>query len=62
MKKYICILASLLFCIGLTACSDESREYTQHKPGVYKGTQDPLLAKENHQELNNRFMKVQTDR
>ena len=62
MKKYICILASLLFCIGLTACSDESREYTKYEPGVYKGTQDPLLAKKQQQELNDRFMQVQTDR
>lgn len=62
MKKYICMLASLLFCIGLAACSDESREFTRHEPGVYKGTQDPLLAKEQQQELNNRFMQVQTDR
>lgn len=62
MKKHLCILASLLFLAGLAACSDESREYTQHEPGVYKGTQDPLLAIDNHQELNNRFMMVQTDR
>ena len=62
MNKHICILASLLFFIGLTACSDESREFTQHEPGVYKGAQDELLAKEQNQELNNRFMKVQTDR
>jgi len=62
MKKQICILASLLFLVGLPACSDESREFTQHEPGVYKGTWDPLLAKENQQELNDRFMKGQTDR
>lgn len=62
MKKYLYILVSLVFIIGFTACSDESREYTQHEPGVYKGTQDPLLAKENHQELNDRLLKVQTDR
>lgn len=62
MKKQICRLASLLFLLGIAACSDESREYTQHKPGVYKGTEDPLLAKDNHQELNDRFMMVQTDR
>ena len=62
MKKHICILASLFFFIGLAACSDESREFTQHEPGVYKGTQDELLAKEQNQQLNDRFMKVQTDR
>ena len=56
------MLASLLVFIGLTACSDEPREFTIHEPGEYKGTQDPLLAKGQHQELDNRFMKVQTDR
>ncbi|HER62531.1 MAG TPA: hypothetical protein ENO11_00950 [Desulfobacteraceae bacterium] len=62
MKKIICILASVLFLFGLGACSDESREFTMHEPGVYKGDKDPLLAKDRHQELNDRFMKVQTDR
>ncbi len=62
MNKHICILAALLISIGLAGCSDESREFTKHEPGIYKGTQDDLLAKEQHQELNNRFMKVQTDR
>ncbi|MCL7488527.1 MAG: hypothetical protein M8357_10190 [Desulfobulbaceae bacterium] len=62
MKKQLCILATLLFVIALAACSDESREFTMHEPGVYKGGKDPLLAKERHQELNDRFMKVQTDR
>jgi hypothetical protein len=33
-----------------------------HEPGEYKGIQDPLLEKEQHQELNNRFKLVQTDR
>jgi len=63
MKKLLCLLVSCLFMVGMTACSsDESREYTQHEPGVYKGTQDPLLAKNNHQELNNRLEMGQTDR
>ncbi len=62
MKKHLSILVSLLFFIGLAACSDESREYTSYEPGVYKGGNDPLLAKDMNQELNDRFMKVQTDR
>jgi len=62
MKRYICILAALLIFVSLAACSDEPRELTLHEPGEYKGTQDPLLAKGQHPELDNRFMKVQTDR
>ena len=62
MKRYLCILVSLLFLTGLSACSDEPREFTVHKPGEYKGTQDPLVAKGQHPELNDRLMKVQTDR
>jgi hypothetical protein len=33
-----------------------------HKAGEYKGTIDPLLAKQHDQELINRFKMVQTDR
>lgn len=62
MKKQLCVGAMLLIILGIAGCSDEDREFTQHEPGVYKGAQDPLLAQQQHQELNNRFMKVQTDR
>lgn len=62
MKRYIYMLALLLVLVGLNGCSDEPREFTIHEPGEYKGTQDPLLTKSQHQELNIRFMKVQTDR
>ncbi len=62
MKKYICILAALFIFVGLAACSDEPRELTIHEPGEYEGTHDPLLAKGQHPELNNRFMIGQTDR
>jgi hypothetical protein len=64
MKRHMCvsIIASLVICIGLAACSDEPGEFTMHKAGEYKGTRDPLLAIGEHQELNKRFMQVQTDR
>jgi hypothetical protein len=62
MKRKMCILALFVAIAGLTACSDESRKFTMHEPGVYKGGADPLLAEEKHQELINRFKMVQTDR
>ncbi len=50
---------------GLTACY-ESADVTVHKPGVYKGSKDPLLAlqrsPEQQQKLRERFDKVQMDR
>jgi hypothetical protein len=48
--------------LGLTACSEEPRDFTMYKAGQYKGTVDPLLAKNLDQELNTRFKQVQTDR
>lgn len=62
MKKKIAILIPLLVFIGLVACSKENREFTMHKAGVYKGANDPLLAKKEHQELINRLKMIQTDR
>jgi hypothetical protein len=62
MKRQLGIIASLLVFAGLAACSDEPREFTMHEPGKYKGAEDPLLAEGQHPELNDRFMKVQTDR
>lgn len=62
MKAIPYILAAILVCIALAACTDESRDFTMHEPGVYKGVKDPLLAKKNDQELINRFKQVQTDR
>jgi hypothetical protein len=35
---------------------------TIHKPGVYKGDKDQLLALKNQQELIDRLMLGQTDR
>lgn len=62
MKRIVYILASILLALGFAACSNESRNFTLHEPGIYKGAKDPLLAKKEHQELVNRFMMVQTDR
>ena len=61
MKKYISAAVLLLIFIGISACSDDE-EFSIHEPGEYKGTQDPLLAEGEHAELNDRLMKVQTDR
>ena len=55
-------LAVCLILAGMSGCSTESRRTTLHQPGVYKGVKDPLLAKQNQQELVNRFKLVQTDR
>jgi hypothetical protein len=63
MKRKLWILILIPLFAMLSGCSsDESRELTIHEPGLYKGGKDPLLAKNMHQELNNRFKMVQTDR
>ena len=63
MKKKIGVLISMLVLMAVAvACTSENREFTMHKAGVYKGTKDPLLAKEQHQELINRLKMIQTDR
>jgi hypothetical protein len=62
MKGIGTILAAILVLLGLIGCSSESRKTALHKPGVYKGTKDPLLVKEQRQILINRFKLVQTDR
>jgi hypothetical protein len=64
MKRvgYILMLMAFLVPAGLTGCSYESRETTVHKPGVYKGAKDDLLARQHRQELIDRFKLVQADR
>ena len=47
---------------AFAACSNESREFTVHEAGQYKGAKDPLLGKNLHKELIDRFKMVQTDR
>ncbi len=61
--KRICFISVLfIVLVGLAGCSYESRETTMHEPGVYKGAKDPLLARQQQQELIDRFKLVQTDR
>ena len=56
------ILMAFIALVGLTWCSYEPRKTTFHEPGVYKGAKDPLLARQQQQELIDRFKLVQTDR
>lgn len=60
--KTITVLALLIVFAGLTGCTYEKRDVVGYEPGVYKGAHDPLLAKQQNQELINRFKMVQTDR
>jgi hypothetical protein len=62
MKRRWCVLMAFVVLVGLAGCSSESRNVTMHKPGVYKGTQDPLLARQGQQDLIDRFKLVQADR
>ncbi len=62
MKRAWHILMAIIVLVGLTFCSYESRKTTIHKPGVYKGDRDQLLAMKNQQELTDRLKLVQTDR
>ncbi len=62
MKGIAYLLASYLIIAVLAGCSSEPRSVTMHKPGVYKGAQDPLLALKNQRALIDRFKLVQTDR
>ena len=62
MKRILFILTAFVVLAGLVGCSSESRNVTMHKPGVYKGAKDPVLALKNQQELIDRFKLVQTDR
>lgn len=54
-----------LLLLGSTGCT-ENTTVTLHEPGVYKGDNDPLLAKQKDPEhieaLQQRFVRGQTDR
>jgi len=62
MKRILFMLMALAVLVGLVGCSSESRNVTMHKPGVYKGAKDPVLALKNQQELIDRLKVVQSDR
>jgi hypothetical protein len=62
MKRIIFLLPALLLIALQVGCSTEQRSMTMHKPGVYKGDKDQLLALKNQQELIDRLMLGQTDR
>ncbi|GEM_PF-623481 len=52
--------------LGLSGCYEDPGEVTLYDPGVYKGEEDPLLARSGTDELEaklqNRFQTGQTDR
>jgi hypothetical protein len=52
--------------LGLSGCYEDPGEVTMYDPGVYKGEEDPLLARSGTDELEaklqNRFQAGQTDR
>jgi len=62
MKRILLMFTALAVLTGLVSCSSESRSVTMHKPGVYKGAKDPLLALKNQQELIDRLKLTQSDR
>ena len=62
MKRILFILTAFVVLAGLVGCSSESRNVTMHKPGVYKGATDPVMALKNQQELIDRLKLVQSDR
>ena len=58
-------LALTVMSMSLTACAERA-DVTLHEPGVYKGGEDPLLAKQQSPQyaetLQERFAKGQSDR
>jgi hypothetical protein len=62
MKRIIILFIVLVIPALQLGCSLEQRSLTMHKPGVYKGDKDQLLALKNQQELIDRLMLGQTDR
>jgi hypothetical protein len=62
MKSIAYLVTACFVLAALPGCSSEPRSVMTHKPGVYKGAPDPLLALKNQQALIDRFQLVQTDR
>ena len=61
MKRIAILMTAFVVLAGSAGCSSESRDLTMHKPGIYKGEKDPLLARQK-QDLVDRFKLVQADR
>lgn len=66
-RRIISGLAALFAALLLlSGCYRSPGEFTWHQPHVYKGKQDPLLAKSKDgqlgERLRERFSAVQTDR
>jgi hypothetical protein len=59
------VLALAFLPMSLTACAERA-DVTLHEPGVYKGGEDPLLAKQEEPQyaetLQERFARGQSDR
>jgi len=63
MRRKWQIVMVCIVLAGITGCSTEPRSVTLHEPGIYKGTKDPLLARQEQQQvLIDRCKLVQTDR
>ncbi len=64
-QRFLFTTTLLLVLCFLSGCAESDR-VTVHKPGVYKGANDPLLEKQRQPEtaekLIERFNLVQTDR
>lgn len=58
--------AVAVITLAASACSRDEQAVVVHKPGVYKGSKDPLVEKqgsaEQQETLLTRFKQVQTDR
>lgn len=67
IPPWVVAAAVIGLALGLGGCSgSDSDRVVLHKPGVYKGSVDPLIEKERSPEqqkrLLARFKQVQTDR
>ncbi len=65
MRQWHAGLGIVAAALVLVGCY-ESTEVTVYDPGVYKGEEDPLMAKQRkeaqQERLRQRFRQVQTDR
>jgi hypothetical protein len=66
MSRFGTLSTAVLLTLILAGCYEAATEVTNYEPGVYKGQEDPLLAKQRKAEhldkLAQRFEMVQMDR